>query len=267
MKSVNSSTSKLEPFVRGFWCSDETIRYPSQHETVGAKQLFFIVILLPIAIISTSELIAAKHQWPSNLKGLNGNIDQTSSQTASLIYNIGMVTISWLYCLFLNALVTEYIKISVGRLRPTFYHGCRPNISCENPINQGVYLTNFSCSVDLKAENYLRVSFPSGHTSYSASSMVFLIIYLTKRFSNCDGRVNHWKYQITFLQIILFLTCISIGVSRVAGNVHHWEDVLAGLLIGSIITIFCTFIWDRIEKEVVQDEKLDENRCFDFLRA
>ena len=78
---------------------------------------------------------------------------------------------------FLFSAVTEIGKYSIGRLRPNFVSGCRPNISLSTCVT-GQYITDFTClAVSMPStENFLRTSFPSGHASSSAFSMIYVIV-------------------------------------------------------------------------------------------
>ena len=75
--------------------------------------------------------------------------------------------------------LTDMGKYSVGRLRPHFIDGCKP----EGPglnldvCKIGEYITNFTCTTtNKKVFADLRLSFPSGHASMSAMAMIFLAV-------------------------------------------------------------------------------------------
>lgn len=72
--------------------------------------------------------------------------------------------------------LTDIGKYSVGRLRPNFIHACSPNVSLTS-CTAGHYITNFSCQRSSQSIiDLARTSFPSGHASQSAYSMVFLVV-------------------------------------------------------------------------------------------
>ncbi|MGC9341470.1 MAG: phosphatase PAP2 family protein, partial [Bacteroidales bacterium] len=72
----------------------------------------------------------------------------------------------------------------------------------------------------------LRYSFPSGHSA-TAFALFIGISFLVKS----------W-----FLKLILLLIAIIVGFSRVYIAVHFPVDVIAGSLIGVLISFVC-FIW------------------------
>lgn len=74
-------------------------------------------------------------------------------------------------------LTTDIAKYSVGRLRPHFFTICNPNINCTDPKYLNVYIEDFECqSTDLHRLKEIRLSFPSGHSSFSAVTMVYLAV-------------------------------------------------------------------------------------------
>ena len=74
-------------------------------------------------------------------------------------------------------LIVEMSKYTIGRLRPHFYEACQP--LCEDqdccsdpmPYPDHTYITNYTCSYSPNSSeetvDNARVSFMSGHTSFS----------------------------------------------------------------------------------------------------
>lgn len=53
-------TSFLEPFSQGFFCDDETIKYPYKQSTIGKSLLCVFYLLLPnflVKILNTSFIL------------------------------------------------------------------------------------------------------------------------------------------------------------------------------------------------------------------
>lgn len=72
--------------------------------------------------------------------------------------------------------ITDIGKWTVGRLRPHFIDGCKPDIDLSKCV-VGQYIYNFTCQqTDMEIYNDLRLSFPSGHASQSAYTMIFLAV-------------------------------------------------------------------------------------------
>ncbi|KAK9729559.1 PAP2 superfamily [Popillia japonica] len=75
----------------------------------------------------------------------------------------------------------------------------------------------------------LRLSFPSGHSSFSMYTMLYFAIYIQSRMT-WDGS----KLLRHTLQFIAIVASIFTGMTRISDYKHHWSDVLGGLLIGAI---------------------------------
>lgn len=74
-------------------------------------------------------------------------------------------------------------------------------------------------------------SFPSGHSASSFASAVVLFKQLPKRYG-----------------IPILILAILIAFSRLYMGVHYPTDILAGILIGSIVALLIIFVNKRLEK-------------------
>lgn len=45
-----------------------------------------------------------------------------------------------------SQLITDIMKYMVGRLRPHFFHICKPNVDCTLSANLHKYITNYTCT-------------------------------------------------------------------------------------------------------------------------
>jgi len=77
-----------------------------------------------------------------------------------------------------------------------------------------------------------RVSFPSGHSSFSAYTMLYCAIFIQVKWN--AGNSSVLRILKHGIQLILLLLAYFTAVSRVMDNKHHWSDVSAGALIGAI---------------------------------
>ncbi|KAL4703101.1 hypothetical protein ACJJTC_018138 [Scirpophaga incertulas] len=87
------------------------------------------------------------------------------------------------------------------------------------------------------------LSFPSGHSSFSAYTMIYFSMYIQKRFS--------WKGSKLFkhaLQLILILMAWYTVMTRVSDYKHHWSDVLAGFSIGMLYAIVVFLFVSNLRK-------------------
>ena len=74
----------------------------------------------------------------------------------------------WFVAMGLTMLLTNCIKLYEGCLRPIFYNICQPDEDYEN------------CTTE--SERDIRVSFPSGHSSYSFCGLLLFSFYLERTF-------------------------------------------------------------------------------------
>jgi membrane-associated phospholipid phosphatase len=199
--------------------------------TVPAWQLWFIcVICCPII----QSLV-------SNRWGFTGDLHKTLCV--------------YLLALPCNDLVTWSIKVYVGYLRPIFYSQCKPNDGYE-------YCTNDD---DWNA----RMSFPSGHASWSFCGLTLIYLFLERSFglssiqkavltvpgttnsNNGNGSRVVFRYtKPPFLYRMYSILCLApvglaifIASSRVVDNKHFPADVIAGSLIGASIATFINRLW------------------------
>jgi hypothetical protein len=84
-----------------------------------------------------------------------------------------------------SQLTTDIAKYTIGRLRPHFFDICRPNIDCSLMENKHRYHESFICTnphSDAYKLKEVRLSFLSGHSSFSAYTMVFLVVCCVLKF-------------------------------------------------------------------------------------
>lgn len=136
----------------------------------------------------------------------------------------------------ITAVVTNIIKILVGRPRPDFVHRCFPTTfvhgnqpsmdAFENLVTQG---TSSVCEkINLFTHSEIRdglKSFPSGHTAYFACVCMIagLYYFIKSRKFNSD---------IVETLLILLPLPIFVAITRVVDSRHHSGDVVAGLVLG-----------------------------------
>jgi undecaprenyl-diphosphatase len=85
------------------------------------------------------------------------------------------------------------------------------------------------------------LSFPSGHALCSMTFFGLIIYFVWKHIPN--------PYVKWVLVVLLSITIVMIGLSRVYLRVHHASDVLAGFAFGLIWLVLSMKILRRIEKQ------------------
>ncbi|XP_022990866.1 lipid phosphate phosphatase 2-like isoform X1 [Cucurbita maxima] len=147
------------------------------------------------------------------------------------VYDLHHAILGLLYSILVTAVITDAIKIAVGRPRPNFFWRCFPD-------GKDVYdkLGNVVCHGDEHVIKEGHKSFPSGHTSLSFAGLGFLSLYLSGKIKAFDQRGHIAKLCIVFLPLLF---AALVGISRVDDYWHHWQDVFAGGLLGLVISTFC----------------------------
>ena len=121
------------------------------------------------------------------------------------------------FALVINGIVTDTLKSMVGRLRPDFLSRCMPDYSLAPPgsINNATGYVAAWANVCTGDEHIIiegRKSFPSGHSSYIMTGMVFLFWFFWRAMrSSTHGSV--------FLRPLLQAICINTGLVVAASRV------------------------------------------------
>lgn len=211
---------KHSSFQRGFFCNDDSIRYPYKEDTISYELLAAIVIPLSIIIIILGEALSVYF----NRVQSNGFI--RNQYVATLYKAIG----TFIFGAAASQSLTDIAKFTIGRLRPHFLDVCKPNWSKIN-CSAG-YIVNFVCEGDPVKSSEARLSFYSGHSSFSMYCMLFLALYLQSRMRGDWARLLRPTIQFGLVAVSIY-----VGLSRVSDYKHHWSDVLIGLIQGAIVAV------------------------------
>lgn len=249
-----------QPYKRGFFCDDESLMHPFHDSTVTNWMLYIIGIALPVLVIIGTELVRA-HVKKSDKQPLKVYNSTVPYWVVEAYKSVGMFG----FGAACSQLLTDVGKYTIGRLRPHFFDVCKPMMpdgtTCKDPINQGRYIEEFSCTSTLSSERMLkemRLSFPSGHSSFSMYTLVYCALYLQSRM-NWRGS----KLLKHFLQFLLILLAWYTCLSRISDYKHHWSDVLAGAVLGSTVAIvisnYCSDLFDARRKRTLPQTRYELN--------
>ncbi|XP_063695783.1 putative phosphatidate phosphatase [Culicoides brevitarsis] len=232
-------------YKRGFFCDDESLKHPFKESTVKSWMLYLYGIVLPTLAIVLTEFFRCRRKGDTRRYRL---FDMSIPDWISNSYNnIGIFG----FGAAATQLVVDIAKYQIGRYRPHFINLCNPRFedgsTCDNPKNLGIYHENFTCAnpdITTRQEKEMRLSFPSGHSSFSAYTMVYCAIYLHARMNWQGSKLLKHFFQYLLL-LITWYTCLS----RISDYKHHWSDVLAGASLGVIGALITSqFISDLFAK-------------------
>lgn len=248
-------TPKHNPFKRGFYCNDESIRYPYKDDTISYQLLGGVMIPFTLIVLICGEFISV---YLSRIKNR-----PLGKKCVMCIYKtVG----SCMFGAAASQSLTDITKYSIGRLRPHFLAVCKPvwdRINCKT----GGYIENFTCTGDYFLVDEARLSFSSGHSSFSMYCMLFLVLYLQARMRSKWTRLLRPTFQF-----FLIATAVYVGLTRVSDYKHHWSDVCAGLLQGgsvAVFTVFCVsnFFSQPVEPVVSQEEDVPHTSLQENLNS
>ncbi|XP_067105985.1 phospholipid phosphatase 1 isoform X1 [Osmerus mordax] len=234
--------AKIRPYQRGFFCHDDTISYPFHHSTITSTVLYTVGFTLPISSMIAGECLSV------HLKRIQSKSSFSNSYMACLYKAIG----TFLFGAAMSQSLTDIAKYSIGRLRPHFLDVCKPDWNLKN-CTAGVYIEDFTCTGDQRLSNEGRLSFYSGHSSFSMYCMLFLALYLQARLQADWARLLR-----PTIQFFLIAASVYTGLSRVSDYKHHWSDVLTGLVQGALMAILVVFcVSDFFRKRVEPQKELE----------
>jgi len=204
-------TESVEPFIRLIQ-KEEWWLYSFPHTkrpAVNTKSLYTLVVVCPaltIAILS------------GFLRDKKNNDAKYALLSASLAF-------------FVNGIVTNIVKVYVGRPRPDFFKRCFPNgvVPSGQPS-----VSNLVCTGDSDLVLEGRKSFPSGHSSMAFCLFGWCSFYIAGKLHvfSSKGKGHSWRFLLAMIPL-LFATCIAI--SRTSDYRHHWQDVSVGSILGLLI--------------------------------
>ena len=243
-------TSHYDPFHRGFFCDDQNLKHPYKEQTVPIVAALLIWAAISIIFILLVETLRSNAEYgkrrPDPIPG-----QKHPPWIAVEIYrHFGYFALGALGCL----LFTEIAKYTIGRLRPHFITLCQPDLTaelCDDEYGYKKFVTEDEDEICLglqrnggnftkKQLHEARLSFLSGHSSFSFYCATFLIVYLQARlttFPKCSTRWVLLTYRVLkvfrpFIQFAMIILAFWISLTRISDYFHHPMDVVTGAFVG-----------------------------------
>ena len=210
-------TDYTSPFQRQI-VPHESISYPhSESETIPTHSLYVLSALVPALLIIVILKMFKKRTW----------------KVVHLTILALFISIGYTY------LITNILKLYVGRFRPDFMSRCHP-LSPES--------SSSSCSsaVSVQVLDEGRKSFPSGHSSMAFSGLGYLSIFLI---AQTKSKATHGKALRVFIIALPLMGAALIGISRLTDYLHHWDDIAAGSILG-LSMAYCSYRQLRIRIQI-----------------
>ncbi|XP_037299381.1 phospholipid phosphatase 5 [Manduca sexta] len=138
------------------------------------------------------------------------------------------ILLAWSLALGINGVLTDGVKLIVGRPRPDFFYRCFPD---------GIETADMQCTGDPMAIMEGRKSFPSGHSSLSFCSLGVAAAWTCGRLRALSRRRGSGVRVLCCLAPLA--AAAAVALSRTCDYHHHWEDILVGSILGFSTAIFC----------------------------
>ncbi|KAI0005953.1 phosphatidic acid phosphatase type 2/haloperoxidase [Russula compacta] len=202
----------IDGFKREFSVSDTSLRHTfAVHERVPDIALYAIAFLAPLLL-----------QWIINFATIRSWWDAHNSA-------LGLAL-----SLSLTGAFTQVVKVTVGRPRPDLIDRCNPDAGTVDPTF-GLSTVAICHQQNRHLINDGFRSFPSGHSSLSFAGLTFLSLYLAGKLHLFDTRGHVPKAWISVLPLF---GALLVAISRTMDYRHHWQDVLAGSVLGIVTAYF-----------------------------
>ena len=217
----------IKPFQLGFFCGDSSLKYPYiEYQTIPTYVCFTLWITISLFTILATHII---------------------SKTFSTIV-IKDIILGALCCI----LLTDIAKHTVGKLRPHFLTLCNPDYNnicfdedayyiddngeelMDEFYQKYVNETNVCSIENSELLREARLSFVSGHASFSFYFATFIIRYM-----NEHSKHLKWGSKVVpFMQLLMIILASWISLTRITDFYHHPFDVFSGALTGIGVAIY-----------------------------
>lgn len=239
-----------KPFKRGFFCDDESLMYPFRESTVTSNMLYLFGTFIPVLTMLIVEMLRGWTQVPETLA--------TSSRpflrwrVPPVLQVLYVMVGVFVFGAASSQLITDIAKYTIGRLRPHFFDLCQVENLKQLCANPHTYVEKFECTANISKHlrKELGLSFMSGHSSFSAFTMLYTVLYLQARMT---WRSTLARAGRAVLQMALLCLAWYTALSRISDYKHHWSDVLAGAFQGYLAAILVVWgispMWQQLKRQ------------------
>ncbi|KAG6831169.1 hypothetical protein H0H92_012309 [Tricholoma furcatifolium] len=210
--AVFFALNKVQGYRREFSVTDTSLAHPyAVHERVPDVALYFICFVAPLVLQPVINLLTIRSWWDFH------------NSTLGLILGLAI-----------TGAITQFTKITVGRPRPDLLDRCQLPSGTTDPEFGLTYWQQCTQTNKAILEDGFR-SFPSGHSSLSFAGLGFFAFYIAGKLHLFDRRGHAGK---AWLSISPFCAAALVAISRTMDYRHHWQDVLVGSILGTVVSYF-----------------------------
>lgn len=234
---VYNLTDAVQPSIAGFFCDDDSIKYPYRNNTVESTVLFVVGIFSVIIFgLATETFLYYLH-------GCQRGISTFHPILTEFYRLFGYFFVGAIF----NQFLTDIGKYTFGRPRPHFLDVCLPSVQCTNDnLHQYISPSEYNCTrtshPDIKPEKFqhalinMRLSLPSGHSSFAWYFALYLVVYIELRLRYTSVRLLRHFVQLGALAFAMW-----VSATRIIDFKHRYSDISAGGIVGIVVALFTLF--------------------------
>ncbi|KAG0377747.1 hypothetical protein BGX24_005516 [Mortierella sp. AD032] len=201
----------LTPFKRQFSVEDTSVIM----ETIPTWALIVIAVVFPAVLMAVISLAIRRSSYDFH----NGFLGLLLSVSLTIV-------------------VTQVVKVTVGKHRPDFLDRCKPMlegvaVTRDEPMK--LWTVDICTTADHSVFKDGMRSFPSGHASTSFAGLIYLSLWLAGKMYVFDRKGYSLKSVILMVPV---LTAILVTLSRIEDYRHSAADVGWGTVIGIFFAFF-----------------------------
>ncbi|KAI5642963.1 PAP2 superfamily domain-containing protein [Phthorimaea operculella] len=215
----------VDPYQRGYFANDQSLRLPYKPNLISTTVLAIVGYIIMIFTIITTEFVRDRRGKSIGEKYISSYVIPGwiwESYVGLGIFTFGAAA---------QLMTVDAAKLVIGRLRPHFFDVCNPTPI--GNVSEFQYISNYTCSpTNASLHREMRLSFPSGHSSFAMYTAIFFILYIQNKSKWRGSKLLRHGIQFAMLMAAWY-----VGLSRVVDHMHHPSDVAAGFLIGALYAI------------------------------